>query len=91
MKPPIEKNSRFIPKAVKMEVRKRDNGQCSFISKDGKRCRERHALEIDHIKPYSIGGTNGIENLRLLCPTHSKLSAENFFGKEKINAYSVRN
>ena len=37
-------NSRFIPKSVKVSVLKRDDKQCTFVSKDGNRCTEKHAL-----------------------------------------------
>lgn len=80
-------NSRFIPKAVKIEVIERDKNQCAFVAKDGKRCSERHGLEIDHIKPHAVGGTNAKENLRLLCRTHNLLKAEEFFGKLEVEKY----
>ena len=54
------KNSRFIPKSVKIAVMKRDKGKCV-------QCSTRHKLQIDHVKPFSMGGTNSIQNLRVLC------------------------
>ncbi len=83
-------NSRFIPKSVKVSVMNRDEKQCTFVSKDGKRCTEKHALQFDHKFPYAAGGSNGTENIRLICRTHNLLLAERFFGKEKIDACQVK-
>ncbi len=83
-------NSRFIPKSVKLLVMDRDNKQCSFVSSDGKRCTEKHSLEFDHKVPYAVGGTNGTENIRLLCKAHNLLHAERFFGKDKVSSYQVK-
>jgi len=84
-----EKNSRFIPKGLKMEIFKRDNHQCAFVARNGKRCLERHGLEIDHIRPFAVGGSNERENLRLLCPAHNRLMAIRYFGKEKVESFVV--
>ncbi len=84
------KSKRFIPKSTKVEVRKRDVGQCTFVAADGRRCTETHGLEFDHIKPTSDGGSSEINNLRLVCRAHNLLHAERFFGVEKIREYSQR-
>ncbi len=83
-------NSRSIPKSVKLSVMHRDEKQCTFVSKDGKRCTEKHALQFDHKVPYAVGGSNSRDNIRLLCKAHNLLQAERFFGKEKIAAYQVK-
>ena len=79
--------SRYIPKAVKHEVSVRDNQCCSFVGSDGKRCTEKMRLQVDHIRPYALGGDSSLDNLRLLCPSHNLLMAERSFGKDKINSY----
>lgn len=76
------RKSRFIPKATKLVVLKRDGRCCSFVSKDGKRCQERHGLEFDHIVPFSKGGSRDSSNLRLVCRAHNQLYAERYFGKD---------
>jgi HNH endonuclease len=81
--------SRSIPLKTKREVFKRDNRQCSYVSKDGKRCSKRHNLEIDHIQPYALGGTNDLRNLRLLCKSHNLLQAEYTFGREFIKSFTT--
>jgi hypothetical protein len=85
--PSEPKNSRFIPKSTKLNVLKRDERQCTFVSKDGIRCKERHSLEVDHIEPYAFGGNNAADNLRLLCKSHNLLMAERAFGTQKIQQY----
>ncbi len=79
-------SSRYIPKVVKQEVFKRDQGQCSFVSKEGIRCCERKILHFDHIHPFGKGGLTQTSNLRLLCPAHNRLMAEQEFGSTFIQA-----
>ena len=63
--------TRYIPANVRLEVWKRDNGCCSYVSRDGRRCQERGGLELDHVFPWSLGGDSSLENLRLLCRPHN--------------------
>ena len=65
-------DSRYIPQAIQREVYRRDKGQCSYESKEGKRCGERNFLEFDHLQPWSLGGVSTFENLRLLCRAHNQ-------------------
>jgi len=64
-----------IPAAVKNAVYLRDNGQCTFIGKSGKRCEARSMLELDHKHLYCRGGENTIENLELRCRYHNQAAA----------------
>ena len=64
-------NSRYIPIEIRKQVFKRSGGLCEYIGITGHRCESHHQLEIDHIKPWSQGGTNGIENLRYICRWHN--------------------
>jgi 5-methylcytosine-specific restriction endonuclease McrA len=59
--------SRYIPAKIRQEVYLRDQAQCSYISKEGKKCHERGGLELDHIQAFALGGPNTVGNLRLLC------------------------
>jgi 5-methylcytosine-specific restriction endonuclease McrA len=72
--------SRYIPRAVVREVHRRDAGQCTFVSSDGKRCCERGFLELHHRVPYARGGAPTAENLGLVCRAHNALFAERDFG-----------
>jgi 5-methylcytosine-specific restriction endonuclease McrA len=71
---------RTIPAALKREVWKRDQGQCTFVAENGRVCGSRTALEIDHIQPVAKGGRTALDNLRLLCRAHNQYEAENAFG-----------
>lgn len=70
MEKPIEKikieKNRHIPLKTRLKVLKRDNYRCVLCgaspAKDGD-----VTLHIDHIKPYSQGGTNTFNNLQTLC------------------------
>jgi HNH endonuclease len=56
---------RVIPSAVKLEVWKRDKGQCAL-------CGARTNLHFDHIIPYSQGGSSRDEkNIQILCAKHN--------------------
>jgi hypothetical protein len=58
-------HSRMIPTHVKLEVWKRDKGQCV-------ECHSMDNLHFDHIIPYSKGGTSlKAENIQLLCARHN--------------------
>ena len=58
-------HSRLIPASVKLEVWKRDKGQCVL-------CRSKDNLHFDHIIPYSMGGSSlVVENIQLLCARHN--------------------
>lgn len=69
----VRTRTRFIPKAVKAQVWREEQGRCGFVDGEtGVRCESRHLLQIDHIIAYSQGGSNGRENLRLLCAGHNR-------------------
>lgn len=87
----LESRSRYIPSAVKQAVWRRDGGICSFRDlSTGMRCHSRHALQIDHVRAFSMSGTSDVGNLRLLCPAHNQLSAIRTFGLEKMSFFWKR-
>jgi hypothetical protein len=56
---------RLIPTAIKLEVWKRDDGQCIM-------CGAKDELHFDHVLPYSKGGISiKLENVQLLCARHN--------------------
>ena len=78
--PPKESNSSYIPKAIRHAARERDENRCTYQAPDGRRCTATHALQFDHKIPRSLGGTNSLENIRMLCPAHNQLMAEEILG-----------
>lgn len=75
------KDSR-APSKIKLQrlVWSRAKGQCE-------NCKSIHALEVDHRHPKAKGGTEDLENLRLLCRSCNQRSAIEHFGREKMGEY----
>ncbi len=51
---------RYIPKSIRHSIWVREVGKCQ-------QCAGKRNLQVDHIKPFALGGTSDVENLRLLC------------------------
>ena len=83
----IRSNSRYIPKTIQREVYTRDQARCSYESPEGKQCGERNFLELDHIRPWSLGGASTSENLRLLCRTHNQYRNETLLLSHTFDPY----
>lgn len=80
-----DRESRYVPRAVRREVSQRDGEQCTFVSAEGLRCTERGRLELDHYPvPFTRGGPSTPENLRLRCAARNLLAAEQTFGRELV-------
>jgi 5-methylcytosine-specific restriction endonuclease McrA len=58
-----QQSSRHIPKAIRVDVLRRDNYRCVFCGVSAKKAE----LQIDHVIPFSQGGSNTINNLQTLC------------------------
>ena len=56
---------------------RRDGDCCRYCGFDGD-------LTIDHILPKSLGGTNRIENLQLLCLCCNQAKGDTGAGKETV-------
>jgi hypothetical protein len=76
--------SRHIPAAVKRTVWDRDGGRCAFVSRHGRRCAERGALEFHHVEPYAVGGPATTENISLRCRAHNGYESEIFYGRRYV-------
>ena len=73
--------TRWVPTSIKTQIWKRDQGRCTYVDpKSGRKCGSNFRLEMDHAKPFSLGGETSPENLRLLCRTHNQLEARNWLG-----------
>lgn len=69
-----------IPTSVRHQVWARDQHSCSYTDpQTQKRCGSHHKLQIDHIQPVALGGSNDLQNLRLLCAAHNQGRAAKTF------------
>ena len=59
-----------IPAIMRHQVLLRDGGRCANLNERGVRCENRRWIDIHHIRPRSMGGTNAVENLITLCSAH---------------------
>ncbi|MFT8242427.1 HNH endonuclease [Roseomonas sp. BN140053] len=57
---PVKPRREAIPRVVQREVWQRDGGRCV-------ECSTREKLCFDHIVPFSLGGSNTVRNIQLLC------------------------
>jgi 5-methylcytosine-specific restriction endonuclease McrA len=65
--------TRSISIAIRHFVFKRDGNCCTYVDSITKRkCQSRFQLEIDHVVPFSKGGGNDPDNLRLVCRNHNR-------------------
>ena len=72
--PNLKITTRNIPSRIKRIVFERAGGCCEFVNHvTGKKCNSKFQLEIDHIRPWSLGGDHSLNNLRVLCRTHNQL------------------
>jgi hypothetical protein len=78
------KRSRHVPAAVRREVYERDQGQCAFVSADGRLCEAKAFLEYDHVLPWAALGGSSPDNIRLLCRAHNALHARTCFGGKYV-------
>ena len=60
---------------------------CEFVDHTtGRVCGSTYQVEIDHIKPKAMGGTDEASNLRCLCRRHNLHMSEKNLG-EKANLW----
>lgn len=65
---------------IKRQVWQRDQGRCQ-------NCHSKYALEIDHIQPKSLGGSDTLNNLRLLCRSCNQREAIKALGVEQMSRF----
>ncbi len=85
-------NSRYISSSARAQVWKEARGRCTYRNpKTGIRCGTTRWLEIEHLTPHALGGTNSPDNLTLLCKAHNWVRAKQAFGRGKIEKYERAN
>lgn len=70
----LTKNTRYISKELRHHIWQRDGRKCV-------KCKGSKNLNIDHIKPFALGGTSEEANLRLLCFSCNQRAGIRTFGK----------
>ena len=61
----------YIKKHIRQQVRERANDKCEL-------CGTGHPLDIHHIIPWRRGGSNDLDNIKLLCKNcHAKQKISN--------------
>ncbi|MNK99946.1 hypothetical protein D3C87_1203630 [compost metagenome] len=77
----IKKQRKAIPISVQRQIWKRANFCCEHIDTNSKsRCTSKFALQTDHIISLALGGSNKVDNLRLLCRSHNSRRSIKTFG-----------
>lgn len=86
----LEKMDNLQTKRAKI-LREAD-GCCTYQdAKTGKVCGTRYQVQVDHVIPKALGGSDEPENLRALCREHNLMEAERLLGKEKMAKYRKKN
>ena len=84
--PPPRRNS--LTRAVRDSVLAQGGGACEFTDpRTGARCGSRTRVEVDHVRPRALGGTDEPSNLRCLCATHNRSEAERELGPRWSSAW----
>jgi len=73
--------------AARREIIQAADARCTFKDDRGRICNSRYQVQIDHIIPRALGGTDDPSNLRMRCRQHNLLEAERVFGREKIDKF----
>lgn len=83
-KPPApvrrQRGNKTISKNVRRQVWQKACSKCE-------NCGSTYRLEVDHVKPLSMGGTDDIDNLRLLCRSCNQRAAISNLGMDKMRGF----
>ncbi|MCM2278904.1 MAG: HNH endonuclease [Oligoflexia bacterium] len=82
---------RAPPKPLQHELIWKQGYQCAYIDPSTqKRCQSKHALQVDHQVPWSLGGKTILDNVRLLCPGHHQRVSFLQFGESSKYLFQRR-
>ena len=81
-----------LPRAVRDSVLAKAGGACEFVDlRTGGRCEGRVRVEVDHVVPRALGGSDEASNLRCLCAQHNRIEAERSLGSSWASAWERKN
>jgi hypothetical protein len=70
------KKRKYISVKITRKVKQDACYCCSLVDpKTGIRCNSTYQIQTDHIIPLALGGTNDLDNLRVLCGVHNRSEA----------------
>ncbi|MBI1861063.1 MAG: HNH endonuclease [Deltaproteobacteria bacterium] len=70
------RHTHYVQARTAREVKERDGYRCGYVGPSGVRCNQTAHLQIDHVRPYAMGGSSrDLDNLRVLCRAHNLAKA----------------
>lgn len=67
------------------------NARCTYKNPvTGRTCDSTYQVQLDHIHPKALGGSDHPTNFRVLCRQHNLFMAEKFFGKKMMDNYRTQ-
>jgi hypothetical protein len=77
-----------ISAETRRQVYHQEGGSCGHTDPEtGRRCGSRFFLELDHIVPRALGGSDDVASLRLRCRTHNALAAIETLGSRVMQPF----
>jgi 5-methylcytosine-specific restriction endonuclease McrA len=81
---PSKPAPRAIPAAIRRAVWERDEGRCTYVSREGRECGAREFLEFHHQVPWARNRQHAASNIHLRCRSHNQYAAELDFGVQHM-------
>ena len=70
-----------LPRALRDSVLAKAGGSCEFADpRTGAQCGSRVRVEVDHVVPFALGGSDEASNLRCLCAQHNRHESAQMLG-----------
>ncbi len=87
----VSRTGGSLSMGLRRAVLRRSDYTCEHVEVGtGWVCGSRYQVEVDHIVPRALGGTDDLENLRCLCRVHNMAMAERELGEELMSRYWPR-